>query len=301
MDTYTTNAPLQSSIVEPPEAATSPTRGPLPILLGIAGVVVALVTVVLSYVLMRNAGDSLGPFVAVISLCLVVLAVFAAVAGRVGGLATFVAIALVLPWTGTLAAVAAVADRLEAGVADIFGDSFGDGTASPWTSGGKDDDAEDAAPVPLGESTTLGEMTVSITGSECTSTLSQVADNPEYWSSTDADRYLDAQAPAGKQFCTVTSRWTNDSSAPGMVSPMTAMNEIVDADGTSFAGVDDDASFATQLTNRANEADSLVSTLNPGEAMTVVNVFTVPAGREFVTAQGVQFSFTEPEVLFALR
>lgn len=279
-----------------PSGGARGTGGGLGGLLGWIGAALAVLTVVMAYVIMRWVDDPATVFVVFVAAMLIVLAVLALLAGRRGGLAPFVAIALTLPFFTVLSAGLGLGERISDGLEDIFGTSDGDSSGSFSFDTDADDDAEAGAEeaVALGEEGTSGNFTVVVSGVECTDTLPQAQDNPDYYTSDNAPEYLDATAPKGKQFCVVSSTWTNSSKEPDMV--WSGFGKVVTSDGTQYAPTDDDSSYSSRLSAQAGYESS---TLNPGDVAEVRSVFTLPADVEVTHAIAEGFGFDEPAVWFA--
>ena len=275
-------------------------------LLGWIGAAVAIVSVALSYVVVRWVDDPGTWFVVLHALALVVLAVLALLAGRRGALAPFVAIALLLPFSTVLSVGAAASERVEEALDGWFsssddGDSDGDGDGFSFSFG--DDDAQgsqEAKPknVALGDEASTGSFDVTVDGYKCTDTLPEAKDNPDYFTSDDAAQYLDAKAPKGKQFCIVSSTWKNSSKEPASASGWDSFSALVTDDGTKFAADGDDTSYSFRLTEQAGHDNG---ELNPGDSAEVRTVFTVARDLEFTHAVVDPFGFDVPEVWFDLR
>lgn len=302
-------APVATERPEPDEAgvrtAAAPAGGATArsraaTLVGVLGVLISLVTLAAGYSVLRWAGDPLTWFVLATGLGLLVLSGLAVVAGRVGGLATFVVIALLLPFVTTLAGVAALGQRVSDGLEGLFGDS--DDTTLSWGTGTDTDDEEKSSPaeeaVALGEEGVANDFTVTVSGVECTSRLKDAVENPERWEDPDAPELVDAKAPAGKQLCVVSSSWTNTSTKPGSVSGWTSFGSLVTADGTQYSAVSDDSELSRTLTEKAGYDGDV---LNPGDQAEVRSVFTVNEGLDLTHAVVEQFDLETPEVWFSLR
>lgn len=286
---------------QPPTYQQPPTHQPNGIgsqltggVLGIIGAVVALVTVVGSYVIVRWLDDPGVVFTLFVGVCLVALAVLALLAGRRNALAPFVAIALLLPFFSVLSAGFALGQRIEDSLEDLFGSSDSEDSLSFGDDEEEADAAEDA--VALGEEGTSGMFTVVVSGVECTDTLTDAERNPDWDYTDETKEYVDVEAPDGKQFCVVASTWTNSSKEPDSI--WMGLGKLVTADGTSYAPTDDDSGYSRRM---AEQAGYDGSTLNPGDTAEVRSVFTVPAGVEATHAVAEGFGFDEPSVWFELE
>lgn len=265
--------------------------------LGILGAVVALVTVIGSYVVVRWLDEPVVVFTVFIGVCLVALAVLALLAGRHNALAPFVAIALLLPFFSILSAGFAASQRLEDSLEDLFGSSGSVGSLSSGEDGDNDketDPGEDA--VALGKEGSVGHFTVVTTGVECTDTLKDAQRNPDWDYTDETKEYVDVEAPADKQFCVVASAWTNSSQEPDSI--WMGLGKLVTADGTSYAPTDEDSTYGDRLAEQAGHDGG---TLNPGDAAELRSVFTVPADVEATHAVAEGFGLDEPSVWFELK
>ena len=271
-------------------------------LLGGIGALLAVLSVGLTYVVLRWAEDAGTWFVVLQLLALAVLAGLALLAGRRGGLAAFVAIAVLLPFTTLVAAGAALSDRVEEEFDGWFSSGGGffsdDQDSDASSSSGDGSERASKKPVALGDEVTSGNFAVAVNDFECTDVLPEAAENPDYFSSEDAAQYLDAKAPRGKQFCVVSSSWQNTSKEPDSVDSWDVFGKLVTADGTMFAPATDDTSYSYRLTEQAGHDNG---TLNPGDGAELRTVFTVKAGLEFTEAVIESFGAETSTVWFKLR
>lgn len=290
----------QGSDAPGPDAGPGPistnARGRAAVLLSVLGVVLALVTLGVGYAVVRWASEPATWFVIVTAVGLVLLSALALAAGRVGGLATFVVISLLLPFATALSMFIAGSQRFEDGIDDFF-------SADAPTSTGPDVASEEEAPSPADEAVAFGEagqaneFTVTISGLECSATLRRAAVNPAYGEDEGVPEFVNARAPEGKEFCVVESLWLNDSQAPGSVSGWNSFSGLVADDGTKFAAVTEDSELSTRLTAQAGYDGGV---LNPGDAAEIRSVFTVTEAQEFTHAMVEQFDLETPEVWFSL-
>lgn len=278
-----------------PEPIPTNARGRAAALLSVLGVLLALVTLGGGYAVMRWAESPAAWFVTVTAAGLLVLSALALAAGRLGGLATFVVIALLLPFATALSTLSAIGQRVEDGFGDLFSSDDSATGIEPEDSEEAPSPADEA--VALGEAGQANEFTVTVSGLECTATLKRAAANPKFGEDEDAPEFVNAEAPEGKQFCVLTSAWSNDSQAPGSVSGWNSFSGLVAADGTKFSALTEDSDLSARLTDRAGYDGGV---LNPGDQAEVRSVFTVAEGQEFTHAVVEQFDLETPEVWFSL-
>lgn len=278
-----------------PEPISANARGRAAALLSILGVLLALVTLGGGYAVLRWAESPAAWFVTVISAGLLVLSALALAAGRVGGLATFVVIALLLPFATALTTLSAIGQRVEDGFGDLF--SSDDSATAGEAADAEEEPSPAEQAVALGEAGQANEFAVTVSGLECSGTLKRAGANPKFGEDEDAPEFVNVKAPEGKQFCVVTSVWSNDSQAPGSVSGWNSFSGLVAADGTKFSALTEDSDLSTRLTDQAGYDGGV---LNPGDRAEVRSVFTVAEGQEFTHAVVEQFDLETPEVWFSL-
>lgn len=267
-------------------------------LLGIVGAILAVVTVVGGYAIMRWMPDPAIVYIAFVAVSLVVLAVLALLAGRRNALAPFVAIALTLPFFTVLSAGFGLGQRIEESLGELFGTT--DGSSGATFTFGDDEEDDDAAAkaddaVGRGDEGTSGNFTVVVKGVECSDTLAKAERNPDYDYTDETEQYADVEAPEGKQFCVVSSTWSNSAQEPDMI--WSGFGKVVTSDGIQYAPTDEDPNYGRRLDEQAgNEGGNL----NPGDTAEVRSVFTVPADVEVTHAITEGFGFDEPAVWFSL-
>lgn len=140
-----------------------------------------------------------------------------------------------------------------------------------------------------------GRFSVVMSGIECTGTLTDAELNPDWDFTAKTEEYIDAEAPDGKQFCVVTSRWTNSSKEPDLI--WAGADKLVTTDGTVYAATGDDFHYSRRLDQQAGRTSN---TLNPGDEAEVRTVFTLPADVEVTHAVTDSAGFKQPAVWFDL-